>query len=239
MVQKCHPDKHNNSPESQAQFVMIHNAYSVLADSQKRREYDLYIKTSSTFKTRMQGDLNAAALPGRPGDIYRSNEELLAHLNYLLWDIEDLIRDDKSILREKPGGDDSPQFYVLRVLAFIDKWILEQAGYGDHFMEARQLQKRDPSEYIHSIGKPGQGHQPFTNMKYYFYNIRVRIDKFLSMVTARELVAKIKGHDMMLLDCIIEAQNYTVHFVSYLFQLQKQEMPAIPPFAHSNPCFTE
>lgn len=38
---KYHPDKNNNSPESQAQFQKIGEAYETLGDNEKRREYDM------------------------------------------------------------------------------------------------------------------------------------------------------------------------------------------------------
>ena len=41
LARKWHPDKNNQSEESQEKFKKINEAYAVLSDPQKRRQYDM------------------------------------------------------------------------------------------------------------------------------------------------------------------------------------------------------
>src|SRR4030042_5617829 len=50
LAQIHHPDKNNNSSESQVNFQIIYNAYNTLISMEKREEYDTYLKTSSVIK---------------------------------------------------------------------------------------------------------------------------------------------------------------------------------------------
>lgn len=237
-----HPDKNNNSPESQAQFVLMLNAYNMLVDPVKRKKYDIYLRTSNVFHNRKNApQKKMTALPGKNGEIYRSNEELLHHLNFLLWDIEDFIRKMHKQGWGHKRNKISFHHYILRILTFIDKWVLGPAGYRDYFMEARRLSRIDPADYINTIGRNrgGSDHHPYVNIKDYFYDIRKRMDKFLKHTTLHDLVKPIPGCNIRLIDCIVETQNYTIHFLSYLHQIQEGLIKNIPPFTHSNSCFSD
>ncbi|MBN2534226.1 MAG: J domain-containing protein [Spirochaetales bacterium] len=235
-----HPDKNNNSPASQAHFVLLLNAYNTLVDPLKRQEYDTYLGMSNSFCNRGKpSPYKKPALPGRNGDIYRSNEELLHHFNFLLWDIEDLIRNMKKTGRGDKFNHISENQYILKILTFIDKWILEQAGFPDYFMEARKKCRIDPTDYIKIIGGNQSGHRPFINISDYFYAIRIRMDRFLKHITMNDLVKKIAHYNIRLIDCIVEAQNYAIHYLSYLLQIRAGTGNDIPLFSHSNDCFTE
>lgn len=247
-----HPDKNNNSPESQAQFVLLLNAYNTLVDPVKRKEYDMYLKTSNVFRHKEKtAPVKKTALPGKAGDIYRSNEELFSHFNVLLWDIEDFLRNKNKPDWNCKNSKVSLQRYVLKILTFIDKWVLEPAGYPDYFMEARKMGRIDPVDYINTIGfKQGKsghgpyvhgpyGHGPYVSMMDYFYDIRKRMDRFLNHTTVNDLMKNIPNHNIRLIDCIIEAQNYVIHYLSYLLQMKTGVLKEIPAFEHSTTCFLE
>jgi hypothetical protein len=225
-----HPDKNNNSPESNAIFMLILNAYNIL-DPIKRNEYDTYLRRSSVLRNLNKTYPNTKiALPLKPDEIYRSNEALLNHFNFIFWDIEDWNRIyNKLTLRQ----------YILKILTFIDKWVLEPTGYQDHFMEARKMKRLDPRDYVNIIGiNQGKlGHSPYASITDYFYNVRKRIDRFLEKITTKDLVEKIPNNEIRLIDCIIEAQNLTVHYLSYLLKRESGRFIEIPSFKYSNSCF--
>ena len=160
------------------------------------------------------------------------------HLNALLWDIEDFIRDLKSE-GEGPGGSNgvsAARHYLLVILTFIDKWVLETAGYPDYFMEARKRQKTDPRDYIAILGS-GRGnsfHRAYTGVEDYFYDVRKRMDRFLAEVRPADFSGKTAGEGLRLIDCIIEAQNLTVHYLSCLLNRENKNEVQIPPYRHSN-----
>jgi len=235
-----HPDKNKNSPESQAKFILLSNAHTILVDQKKRNEYDNYLRNSILFRNqKKRSPGTSAALMWKGGDDQRYNKTLLDHFNFLLWEIEDFIKDRDEKDWSRKYNHIPLRQYILMILAFIDKWILSPAGYRDYFMEARRLNSIDPMEYIKSIGagQGGNSHHPFAGIADYFYDIRKRMDKFLDKITAKNLLQKIPGHEIRLIDCIIEAQNYTIHYLSYLLQTGEESPDHIPSFTHSNSCF--
>lgn len=44
LAKKYHPDKNKNDPKAQEKFIAISNAYDVLSDASKRREYDFSLR---------------------------------------------------------------------------------------------------------------------------------------------------------------------------------------------------
>ncbi len=101
------------------------------------------------------------------------------------------------------------------------------------------MKRLDPRDYVRTIGtSQGKlGHSPYVSIADYFYNVRKRMDRFLDNITTRDLVEKIPNREIQLIDCIVEAQNLTVHYLSYLLQIESERLEEIPPFNHSNPCF--
>jgi len=224
-----HPDKHGNSPESNARFRLLLNAYTVLADPEQRKEYDTYLKVRA--RTYAPGKV----LQKRKKGGTESPAMMTSHLNFLLWDIEDFLLDKNDDDLNQTIGNHTVRYYLLLILTFIDKWVLETAGYPDYFMEARQLKKIDPREYVTILGS-GRGtgaHISYTGVVDYFYDIRKRMDRFLAGIKARDLFEKNAGGELRLADCIIEAQNLAVHYLSYLLHPESGSMEEIPPFLYS------
>lgn len=50
LAMKYHPDRNPDNPELQEKFKGIAEAYGVLSDADKRKQYDMYIKTGGRFK---------------------------------------------------------------------------------------------------------------------------------------------------------------------------------------------
>ncbi len=251
-----HPDKNNNSPESEADFRMIYNAYSVLTDPVKREEYNTYLRTSSALNIWRKGAhygkrKRVSALPAMAGSPYGSPEAVFGRLNYLLWDIEDLLGRNNAITwnrekRNKVFIDWNREYggmpfwrHILKILTFIDKWVLEPAGFRDYFMDARKLERIDPADYFKedNFKEVNPAHRPFVSVSDYFYNIRKRMDSFMKHARAVDLVRALPECGLRLIDCIFEAENYTVHYMTCLNRALGGEAVEIPPFRHSNACF--
>jgi hypothetical protein len=229
-----HPDTHDG-PESAVQFRVIYNAYSILSDRTKRREYDAYIRTSSVFGGSEKPFHNPSQRRRFP-QIAGSRTTLttvLSHLNYVLWDIEDLIRKkpDWGIIIDGL----SLRSYIERMLGFIDKWVLSTSGFPDYFFQARKM---------NTPGEPGipyqgsdTGHRPFVNINDYFYNVRVRTDKLLNRAKLVDLLGLVRGTGIRIIDCLFEAHNLCAHYLGYLKNAFTGEVENIPQFRHSDPCF--
>jgi curved DNA-binding protein CbpA len=234
-----HPDKNNNSEESEAVFKVINNAYQVLADPVKRKEYDAYIKTGSIIKSReKKTSPTGNGLQGIISGTYGSLETVSSHINFLLWDIEDFIRDAGMDWNREISGK-ALWRYMLLILSFIDKWALRPGGFPDYFLEARGVTDTEIIDRFYDFSfQPGRiVHRPFVNIRDYFYNIRKRMDKFLNHLRVSDLVKPVQGCPFRLLDCIFEVQNHTVHYLFYLNRAIRGETEYIPPFPHSDPLY--
>jgi curved DNA-binding protein CbpA len=231
---KNHPDR-NEDPESAARFRVIYNAYSTLSDPTKRRQYDAYLRSSAVFGGANTQAAESKLMRERLGTSGASDtlETLLGHLNYVLWDIEDLIRSQPDWTRTFSGI--SLRAYVLKMLSFIDSWILAPSGFPDYFFQARRMNapaKPDPSSIEH-----GTGHRPFVSLNDYFYNIRLRTDKFLARAKLIDLLKPAAGSGVRIIDSVFEAHDLCVHYLSELRAALGGEADSVPRFRHSNPRF--
>jgi len=226
-----HPDRNANSADSTVRFTVILNAYRVLSDTQTRQEYDAMARSPEsrmpTFRSYSPVGQTA------------TRTEALHHLNFILWDIEDFIRakhnPDQSTT-DKPIGD-----YLLMMLSFIDRWVLEKAGFPDYFHQARKITPAAgnvPTLHAGTI-RPGSVHRPYANLEDYFYAIRMRSDKLISAAKLVDLLAQVPGKSVRLIDCILEAHNYCAHYLGGLRGIVSGRIDDITPFHHSNECYDE
>jgi hypothetical protein len=230
-----HPDR-SRDHESAARFRVIYNAYSTLSDPGKRKQYDAYLKSSAVFSgVSFQGaeSTPSVQLVGISGPTTNTLETLLDHLNYVLWDIEDFIRSRPDWTRTFSGI--SVRGYMLTMLTFIDKWILARAGFPDYFYQARRMNA--PAQIGVLSIKPGAGHRPFASLNDYFYNVRVRTDKFFKTAKLVDLVKPVAGSNVRMMDCVLEAHNLCVHYLACLKTALAGRGESIPRFHHTDPSF--
>lgn len=74
--------------------------------------------------------------------------------------MEDLLRSGRTLSFQKD---------LMRILTFLDQWVLSPAGYVDYFMEARGLERLNPAAYLELICQPSGrlSHFPFTSVSNY------------------------------------------------------------------------
>ena len=234
-----HPDKNHNSPESSTTFKTIHNAYTVLSNPQTRREYDSFLLLRKASPVSAHVGRSAPRPSAR--HLFPSQTDpvllVLGHLNSILWDIETLLHSPR-----KPGrqvADHSLQDYVIMMLTFLDTWVLDAAGYSDNFFAARNMvptprvggSPRIP--YSDAVA----GHAPYANVEDYFYDVRRRMDRFLSKARISDLLSRVKGTPLRLVDCIFEGHNYCVHYLGWIERTASGSPGDIPPFSHSDRIF--
>jgi curved DNA-binding protein CbpA len=228
-----HPDR-SNDPESEACFRIIYNAYSTLSDPEKRKRYDSYLASSAVFRG-ASGPTAGSTLFVQPlaisGPTTNTLETLLGHLNYVLWDIDDFIRSQPDWRRRFNGI--SVHGYVVKMLRFIDKWILTQGGFPDYFFQARRM--NSPAQIDIPSLEWGAGHRPFMSLNDYFYNIRVRADKFLKNAELVDLVKPLADSNVRIIDCVLEAHNLCVHYLAALKAALTGQGGGVPLFRHTDP----
>ncbi len=83
LVRKYHPDVNPQDPRAEARFKEIQQAYEILSDEEKRREYDKELHTSSRVNSARP---NSRAGGGTKGGItYTSSERVSRDRGPLFW----------------------------------------------------------------------------------------------------------------------------------------------------------
>ena len=218
-----HPDKNKNTEESNRIFRIILNAYEILSDELKRKEYDEFLRKSEYIKRFGSSDKT-----NLKGTIRLNNHEILEKINITLWEIDDIIVSNHI--------DNNSRKFILIILTFLDKWILEPYGYPDYFMEARRLERIDPREYIKTLCEKTsfKSHLPFNSINEYYYDIRRRSDKLITEYEKKAVWDKNEDQKNGLLARIIEYNNMAIHYLSYLL---KNEERIIPMYEFTNVIF--
>ncbi len=232
-----HPDI-NKSHEHKDSFLLILNAYRILSDKKKRREYDYHLTFKwSNDKTKIK---KQKYNPVKNLKIQSfSLEHILSHINYLIWDIEIFLRNEYKKYFNKLINSTTIKEYILRALVFIDKWILHPVGFIDYFMQSRKLKNISFSDYIKMLDTSSNktSHQPFYSLNNYFFDIRKRIDKFINTITLKDIYNNIPDADIKLIDCIIEAQNYTIYIMNLIKKGILENENNFEPFSFSKEIF--
>ena len=213
----CHPDKNDNSAESNRRYALIINAYKILSDESKRKHYDDYLRKSSWVKTPLTPRVKS--IDSRNISVV---SELLRYINVSLWEIDDLLKDS--------GIDARRGRLIMIILTFLDKWILDPAGFPDYFAEARGMTRRDPREYIGilSRGSRPEAHLPYSSIAGYYRDIRKRADR---LITRFE---KSAGLPELPLEAVLEYHNMSVHYMGYLLDDNVYEGEAVPEYVFSD-----
>jgi curved DNA-binding protein CbpA len=240
-----HPDKNGNSAQSEAAFKVLNHAREVLADQVKRAEYDAYLATSNTLKTWMRETRTrrpaAAALPPAPDGSPAFVETVLAQLNTLLWDIEDFLRENHETDWNQEFDSRTLASFIINVLAFLDEWILDPAGFPDYFWEARGEARPERRAYFARLRERVKGRGGewgiFVNMRDYFYNIRRRMNLFIDRATAEDLMKIVPDYDVRILDALFEAQGLAVHNLCFLRSILSGDVEEEAPYIFSNSVF--
>jgi curved DNA-binding protein CbpA len=228
-----HPDKNNNSYESQLRFQIIYNAYKILSDANARIAYDNYLKTSTVIKNQSKNKTKNSL-----DDAADSLEYFHRGLNFILWEIEDILSLIKAGNDDRAVGGKSVKEWLLEILIFIDKWILEPGGFPDYFYEARRIDKIKHSERF--IDKKSAGlHKAYVSLEDYFYEIRKRMSRFIENIKLQEMMKTIEGYDIRIIDTIIEALRMSYHYLGNINSILKGENISIKKFIHSNTVYEE
>ena len=243
-----HPDVNADSAQAHAKFVLIANAYATIGNPERRAAYDRFISGSVSGQTgaarRSDAPEKTVIIRAKPRSA-ANRDYFENHLNYILWDIGDLLMKDHDWRGNKSYDGNAFRKEALTVLTFIDKWVLEPAGLADHFMDARRLSRIDPRAWINTIGvKETNGargaHAPFTNAENYYYNIRTRMNKYLEKMDALDLFVPLvsDAQEIRIVDALIETQKLSFHYIAYMKAIvDGTHTGPVPAFPHSNSAF--
>ncbi|OHD13255.1 MAG: hypothetical protein A2086_16965 [Spirochaetes bacterium GWD1_27_9] len=220
---KYHPDKNKNSRESNVLFQIICNAYKTLVSIEGRKDYDTYLKTSSIINKRFK-------------EIPKDNKPtsyFYAQLNYILWEIEDILHLLRKKNFDKEYNGKSIKQWLLEILLFIDKWILQPNGYVDYFYEARQI---DKIKLYGTMEEKGNivSHKPYVSFEDYFYEIRKRMNKFIEKRNVTDSLETTNNPQVKIINHIIEALKLSFHYLGLINSILSGNIVPITSFKHTN-----
>lgn len=232
-----HPDKNNNSKESQINFQIIYNAYDTLITPDKKEKYDIYLKNVRIKKINWK-KLQKKSKPTQTAETDYTLNYICSQFNYILWEIEDILKiSGKSFTNYIYNGKTIDQ-YITTILNFIDKWILEPAGFPDYFFEARKIDVKTSANIIRN-GSNFKEYKPYVNVEDYYYDIRKRMNNFIDSIRIQDLTKKIYNYEITLLDSITETQALSFHYLGSIKLIFKNEIKSISLFVHSNSIYEE
>jgi hypothetical protein len=236
LAQKYHPDKNNNSLQSQLHFRNIYEAYEVLSNEQKRSEYNLLyakiVKKQRQFEKPKQKP--KVDQPYDPEDDLIVHRSIIDEFNYILWDVEDIIQSRYILQDRKKYNEKTIRQWVIEILVFLDKWILETSDHGDYFYQSRGLEKGVVGR---SMFFNGGTHTPYINVPDYFYQLRKRMDAFINQTKLSDLETVITTNKLRLIDAIFEAQKLAFHYISELNAVLDGRSQTIKNYTFSQPAF--
>jgi curved DNA-binding protein CbpA len=197
-----HPDVNQNTEESNALFRLILSAYSVLREESSRRRYDVFLDHGT-----MRGSEGEA---GRLVDASRALSLVFEHLNFLLWEIEDVYRDGegKGSIEDQRSRNDT----IVEILQRIDQRVLTPAGFRDYFYAARRMQRPDGETHI----ADHRTHGPFASVADYLYNVRRRVNAMTRRLAMIDLESTGTDSGGDIVDSILAIYNAGVDAIARL-----------------------
>ena len=167
-------------------FKVISNAYAILSNENKKKDYDSFLNSRPVIKPKKQKDES----------VLDSVDTISDQINILLWDIEDFLTKTSAEYYKKIVSGKPLHFYIIRILDFIDKWIFEPNSY-EAYLDG--IKSRSKIQILN-----------------YFYHLRIRIDKLFKELTFEDLLKTVTRSHIKKIDCIFEIQRHTIYYLNYL-----------------------
>ena len=210
---KYHPDVNNGKELSSTMFILVKNAYETLSEYAKRSEIDSFISNSKAIKSHREVSSHYNVI--KDIDIGPWENDL----NYLMWDYEDLI--------SKEDFPDIFRYPVLDFITYLDKWVLQPAGFSPTPARDSREGRRDPRSYIdYFVNRNPRIKCDYKDIKDYFFNVRHRVMGFQSW-TDQSLISQIKGSAFLTKLNMIREEIINGLIISqrigfyYLFEIKK------------------
>ncbi|MBN1534837.1 MAG: J domain-containing protein [Spirochaetes bacterium] len=229
LAKTWHPDMNNNSDESKSVFQLISNAYHVLIDDDRRREYDIFLRNSSVYRLRKRSGAAAGGIQKR-----EIVDQINIQLNYVLWEIEDIFK----ILDTLSDALVSKiHIAIIEILHFIDIWILHPAGHKDYFYDSRRI-VASFNVYSLSGSMQNDSHRPYVDIHDYYNDIRKRMARFGTTITPQRLNEAISPYDVTLNDTVIEAQMLSYHNLGMVRRVIDHGMMEMARYTYTRQCYS-
>jgi len=232
-----HPDKNKNSKTSEINFKIIYNAYETLIFPEKRKAYDIYLQNSTIiFKTKVTNKIKTVYKSNNVNNNFLNN--LCANFNFIFWEIEDIINENIKKQTNNILDGLTVEQWVLKILVFIDKWVLTPSGFGDYFFKSRKIDDKKSFDYI-KIKSTNNSHAPYADIHDYFYATRMRLDKFIQNIKDDDILKKMDDYPVIIIDNIFEAQRFSYHYLGIINLYINKKIINFTKFYFSNKCYDD
>lgn len=244
-----HPDQNKGSPEAQALFITIRNAWEILGNPEKKKKYDSYLAArvapppsapGGTRKTvarkpshghQASGDLPKGS-SAFSGDMARQAGQ---SMETLLWDIDDLAR-------QRSYGYMNYLEYrkiMFQILCCLYRWILRPSGYTEIILEKLNLEQAGAATLADRIYRIDASRLqfPLQGISEFWYLLRQPLETWLKNLDTLPWDAPIQGTPLRIMDAWIEAQNCITHYLGGIRQLQNVYQSKLEPYVSALPGF--
>jgi curved DNA-binding protein CbpA len=219
-----HPDQNKYKEDKPNLFIFITNAYKILSNEATKKEYDLYLLKRNKRE-------NISKKGSRVEVKIQTDSDFYFDFNSILWDIEDIL--------EKHVDDVKVKNNLVKILVFIEKWVLLPNGFPDYFSVARNIKQRDPYIIGKELIEHGEAsYREFIDIRDYFYDIRKRMNNFILKKYSDSLLEEVESSKIRKIDGIIEAQNMSQYLLGEIYRYIESNGKMLPrDYGFSNSVF--
>jgi len=147
---KYHPDRNATNENAHSIFIVINNAYRILANEKTRKQYDAYLG-------KYENKVHATPHYKREYDPLVRNA--LSEFNYVFWDLEDLLKKLTDELITLKIDEIDLYEYLLHLFKYLEEEILDENYRFSNFSKKQNRAK--------------------LNLENYYYLLRVEIEKHI------------------------------------------------------------
>ena len=147
---KYHPDRNATNENAHFIFIIIHNAYSILTNEKARKQYDAYLD-------RYENKAYPKPYYSREYDPLVRNA--LSEFNYVLWDLEDLMKKLTDELIAQKANEMDLYEYLLQLFKYLEEELLHE-----NYWFSSVSNKQDRAKL---------------HIENYYYHLRLEIEKHI------------------------------------------------------------
>ncbi len=114
---KYHPDRNTTNENAHSIFIVINNAYRILANEKARKQYDAYLGKYEN---------KAHATPHYKREYDPLVRNALSEFNYVFWDLEDLLKKVTDELITVKIDEMDLYEYLLNLFKYLEEEILDE-----------------------------------------------------------------------------------------------------------------
>ena len=147
---KYHPDRNATNENAHSIFIIINNAYSILTNEKTRKQYDAYLD---------KYEHRAYVKPQYSREYDPLVRNALSEFNYVLWDLEDLMKKLTDELIAQKANEMDLYEYLLQLFKYLEEELLHE-----NYWFSSVSNKQDRAKL---------------HIENYYYHLRLEIEKHI------------------------------------------------------------